>query len=122
MMLIYDGDCGMCTKLSQFTQRKLSRKSNLKIKSWQEIDSSKSETLTNYGLTKEDVKTASYVIVKDKKYRGYKSIAKALQELRFPYNVLGKVILVFPLNVVARGMYFLVSKNRHHYLCKRPFS
>lgn len=121
-MLIYDGDCGMCTKLSQFTQRKLSRKSNLKIKSWQEIDSSKSETLTNYGLTKEDVKTASYVIVKDKKYRGYKSIAKALQELRFPYNVLGKVILVFPLNVVARGMYFLVSKNRHHYLCKRPFS
>jgi predicted DCC family thiol-disulfide oxidoreductase YuxK len=105
-ILIFDGDCSFCTTSATWIEHRVPN--DVRVEPWQRLD------LAALGLTEADVTTAAYwVDERGQKYRGHRSIAKALIAAGGAWKPVGVLLLIPPLSWLAAVGYLLVAKNRH---------
>ncbi len=71
-LLVFDGYCGFCTRAVETISR-LDRHQRLEVRAWQ-----RPNTLERANLTREDVKTAAWLIYNGRQYRGAAAINAAI--------------------------------------------
>lgn len=104
--LVYDGDCGFCTKTARWVERRLS--DDCRVVPSQQVD------LGVLGLTEEDVVRSAWWIDPDgTRFDEHRCIAKALRAMRAPWPALGRLLTLGPISPLARGVYRLVANNRY---------
>ena len=103
--LIYDADCGFCTRSAKW----LARGGNVNIKPWQGI-----RDLEAIGLTEEMVETAAYWADGGSVKAGAESaIAHALMAKGKGWGIAGRIILLPGIRHAAAPVYKVIAKNRH---------
>jgi predicted DCC family thiol-disulfide oxidoreductase YuxK len=106
-MLIYDGDCGFCTKVA--TWFRAHQRVPVTVVAWQEIND-----LSELGLTVADVSTALYwVDAYGRTYRGDQGAARALAVLGPPWPLVGAAMRVPPLRWLGGLAYPVLARYRH---------
>lgn len=107
--LIYDGDCGFCTRSAQWISSKWA--AGPKIVSWQQLGD---QELLALGLTQRDVAAAAWWADENGQlHRGHRAVGKALVQAGGPYGLLGRVLLIPPISWVAAAGYRLVARFRY---------
>lgn len=107
MKLIYDGDCGFCSKSVNFG--KVRFKKPVEVVPWQQIDD-----LSLYGLSIEDVTSRVYFIDnKGKPFGGAKGVFKSMKQMNKAWVLLGSLLLTPGVSVVANPVYRVIARNRH---------
>jgi predicted DCC family thiol-disulfide oxidoreductase YuxK len=104
-VLLYDGDCGFCTRSARLARRILP--ANCAVAPWQGTD------LAALGTT--EVRAQREVLWVSRSGSvsgGARAIGRALMAAGFPWAVLGVPLLLPPLSWVAGGVYRLVAANR----------
>jgi predicted DCC family thiol-disulfide oxidoreductase YuxK len=105
-ILVYDSDCGFCTKSVTFIGR---LGSPVSAQPWQSIPD-----LAAIGLTESQVMEAAYLLDGDAKYAGSDAIGYALSLSRhWPVRVVGPVIVSRVVRPIARRVYSLIAANRY---------
>lgn len=103
--LIYDGDCGFCTRSANWLQNKAE---GVTAVAWQTVD------LQSFGLSTEQVLSAAYLIDEHGVvHRGAEAIGQALRTGPFPWNATGRVVNLWPVSLLARLGYVIVARYRH---------
>lgn len=106
-LLIYDGDCGLCSLCADWARRRLPSGHN--VIAWQQL-----HDLDSIELTTNDVTTAAYWIDADgQQHGGERAIARAFVEIGGLWAVAGRAILLPPVTVLAAAVYRLIARNRH---------
>lgn len=108
-VLIYDGDCGVCTKLSRFTTTSVrARPGDFEVSAYQDAD------LDTLGVTSEQCDEAlQWVSASGRVSSAQDAVARVLLAGRLPFRPLGAVILVPGVNALAGVVYRWVARNRH---------
>lgn len=108
-VLIYDGDCGVCTKLSRFvTTGVRSEPTDFAVSAYQDAD------LESLGLTAEQCDEAlQWVSSTGRVSSAQDAVARVLLAGRVPFRPLGAIILIPGINAVAGAVYRWVALNRH---------
>ncbi|MGY1692119.1 thiol-disulfide oxidoreductase DCC family protein [Geodermatophilus sp. SYSU D01105] len=103
--LVYDGDCGFCTRAAQVARRILPR--DCAVTPWQRTD------LTSIGVTSARAqREVLWVSRSGRVSGGARAVADALRAAGSPWTLLGVALRVPPLSWVADGVYRLVAANR----------
>lgn len=103
--LIYDADCGFCTRSARW----LSRGGDVTIQPWQGIPDLKA-----IGLSEEMVETAAYWADGGEVLAGAeKAIAYALIAKGSGWQLAGRLILLPVVHFFASRTYKVIAKNRH---------
>jgi len=106
LVLIFDGDCGFCTTVSNFAVRD-TRKPAV-AEAWQLVDVSK------YGLTKEAAAKRVYLITGERTYSASRAVAHLLANKKnFGFRAIGFLLMVPPISWMALPGYYLVARFRH---------
>ena len=106
LVLIFDGDCGFCTTVSNFAVRD-TRKPAV-AEAWQLVDVSK------YGLTKEETAKRVYLITGERTYSASRAVAHLLAyKKNLGFRALGFLLMVPPISWLAIPGYYLVARFRH---------
>ena len=82
---IFDGDCGFCQKWAAWLERRVG--TTVRFLPFQTLDD-----LARFGLTVEDVQSASYLIESSDAYRGGRGIARALSQSRGAWRLVGRFL------------------------------
>lgn len=107
-LLVYDGDCGFCTRSARWVARRLPAGSPATVAPWQSLD------LRSLGLTPVDVASAAWWIDADGgKRRGHLAMAAALGRIGGRWAVVGRLLATPPVSWLARPVYALVARYRH---------
>lgn len=108
-VLIYDGDCGICTRFSRLVTDRLRRRDrDFAVGAWQDLD------LGAYSLTPEQCDAAVQWVASDGTISSAQNaIARTLIASRLPLRPLGLVMLVPGVNALAGLVYRWVAANRH---------
>jgi len=105
-VLLYDGDCGFCTRSVQFIERRVP--TSAEIVAYQFAD------LPALGVSEEQ---ASYEVVwiagDARTYGGAQAVAMLLIDAGGAWKALGAIGRVPPFRWVAHGLYRLVANNRY---------
>ena len=106
-IVLYDGDCGICTWTAKNGQRRLP--AEVSIQPWQGAD------LSAFGLTEDDVRCAVQWIPAGggKPRGGHQAIAAWLIASGLPWSVPGRLMLIQPVSWLAAGSYRMVARHRH---------
>lgn len=107
--LVYDGDCGFCTRCVRFVERRLSppRATRLQVIAWQEAD------LDVLGVQREDAeKAVQWVAASGRVSAGAEAVARLLRNAGGPWSVAGSLLLVPPVRWGAERVYRLIAANR----------
>ncbi|MFV0258201.1 MAG: thiol-disulfide oxidoreductase DCC family protein [Acidimicrobiales bacterium] len=104
-ILVFDGDCGFCTRVAGWAERRLPP--GPMVVPWQVLD------LDRLGLDREQVETAAYWIDGSRRWRGHEALARAALAMGPPYAVVGAVLCVPPVSWMAAIGYRLVARFRH---------
>lgn len=105
-MLIYDGDCGFCTKTAKWYQQQLT--TPITVTPWQSLSD-----LRDLGLTIDDVSTAVYwVDAYGRTSRGHEAVGRALLRTKRPLSWLAPLLLLPPTSWLAAVAYWVIAKNR----------
>ncbi|MFB2556162.1 thiol-disulfide oxidoreductase DCC family protein [Herbiconiux liangxiaofengii] len=103
--LVYDADCGFCTRAAEY----LSRSGSVPTTSWQSLPD-----LAEVGLDIDKVLTAAYWLREGRATdAGASAIARALIAGGGWRAGLGAVILAPPVRWVAAPVYRVIARNRH---------
>lgn len=103
--LIYDADCGFCTRSAQW----LAREGSINIKPWQGF-----RDLDALGLTEEMVTTAAYWADEGKVTAGAEAaIASALVAKGGGWQAAGHLIMLPGVRRIASSVYKSIARNRH---------
>jgi predicted DCC family thiol-disulfide oxidoreductase YuxK len=102
-MLVYDGDCGFCTRCADWLA---ARAAELEVVPWQSLD------LPAVGLTEAQVRTAAYWVDGDQVEGAERAIARSLLACGRGYGVVGRLLLLPGVRRVAAVGYRLVAGNR----------
>ena len=107
--LIYDGDCGVCTKLSRVVTTTVRREpGDFAVSAYQHVD------LAPLGLTAERCDEALQWVSADGRISSAQdAVARVLLAGKVPFKPLGAVILVPGVNALAGMVYRWVALNRH---------
>ena len=106
-MLIFDGECGFCTRSAEFAARILP--AGARVVPWQEIR----PRLSDLGLTEEDVRREVYwVDASGRSYAGDEAVARALRACRGIWPLAGRILGSRPFNPIAKRVYRAVARNR----------
>lgn len=106
--LIYDGDCGFCTRVAKFGERH--KKRDYESLSWQSIESE----LKDYGLTQSDVMQRVYWVDDNQQvYGGASALFQASKNLRFPFQLFSLLSFIPGVSFIAEPIYRFVAKNRY---------
>jgi predicted DCC family thiol-disulfide oxidoreductase YuxK len=104
--LVYDGDCGFCSRCARWAIDRF--RTEVPVVPWQAYD------LAAVGLTEADVRAASYWVHADGTTSpGHLGVAQALLAMRGGWPLLGRLLLVWPVRVVAQVVYRVVARNRY---------
>jgi predicted DCC family thiol-disulfide oxidoreductase YuxK len=107
-LVIYDGNCELCQRLADWASKKTS--DNLKF-----VDS-KSIKPEQYELSQKDFEKYVWLIKSDlEKSKGAFAIGELLKQMEYRWMILGSIILLPPFSFIARGIYWLVAKNRRYF-------
>ncbi|MFZ4516032.1 MAG: thiol-disulfide oxidoreductase DCC family protein [Acidimicrobiia bacterium] len=118
-VLLYDGDCGICTRLMQWTTRHAH-------KPFHALDANtlSSAELAQWQLTEAEVRTASYWINADGHvFRGSAGIARVLGICGQPWAAVGFAMRIPGITWIAAVGYRIVARNRHRFpgsTCELP--
>lgn len=104
-MLLYDGDCGMCTVVARWSRTKLPH--DVQVVPAGDVD------LAGLGLTVDDVLAAAWWVEDGRRYRGHLAAARAWQAMGGVWRVPGFLARTRPTSWVADGVYRLVARYRH---------
>jgi len=106
--LVYDADCGFCTRSARWIENHLPIGSALKVSAWQEAD------LPALGLTPEDGMAAAWFVeAGSRRRRGHLAIAAALVAVGGVWRPVGRVIASRLMSWPATRVYAFVARNRH---------
>jgi predicted DCC family thiol-disulfide oxidoreductase YuxK len=104
--VIYDGDCGMCTRLAGFVRRRL--RPDADVRASQELE------LARYGVTEAECAEAlQYVTAGGRVYAAQDAVARLLLASRPWWRPAGLVLLVPGVNALAGVVYRWVARNRY---------
>ncbi|MFV0523783.1 MAG: thiol-disulfide oxidoreductase DCC family protein [Acidimicrobiales bacterium] len=104
-VLVFDGDCGFCTRVALWARRRLPP--GTVVAPWQTLD------LRELDLDRTQVESAAYWVDGSRRWRGHRAIARAARAMGGPWAVAGTVISVPPFSWLARVGYRLVARFRH---------
>lgn len=108
--LVFDGDCAFCTSSVRWAERWC--RPAVRFVPWQQLD------LDAHGLTQEAV-TSSVQWLRPRTSSaksipsGAAAVARTLLRSRWPFRLLGALILVPPFSWAAEGVYRLIANNRY---------
>lgn len=119
-LLVFDGYCGFCTRAVE-TIARLDKHRRLEVRAWQQPN-----TLERANLTREDVKTAAWLIHNGHQYRGAAAINTALG-LAFGNPLIFGFYKIPGIQQLQDFTYALIANNRSSLrgvkaFCKRPDS
>lgn len=105
-LLIYDGECGICSALAEWAQKKSN--GALSIEPYQTAD------LWKISLSYEQAEqSAAFIKLKDMKvYRNARSIFETMKHLGIPYSIVGYTLSNPIFSVIAFPFYRLIARNR----------
>ncbi|MGH9275173.1 MAG: thiol-disulfide oxidoreductase DCC family protein [Acidimicrobiales bacterium] len=104
---LYDGECGFCQKWMRWIARRVRDRIAL-------IPSQSVDNLATFGLSDDDVRTASYWVDDGGvAHRGHSSIAHALQHADGPWRLVGVALELPLIRILAAATYRVVARNRH---------
>lgn len=108
-VLIYDGDCGICTRFARLVSVRLRRRErDFAVAAWQDLD------LAPYGLTPQACDAAVQWVGADGAVcSAQDAIARALVASRLPFRPIGALILAPGVNALGGLVYRWVAANRH---------
>ncbi len=110
MLLIFDGDCALCCRWAEW----LKRKADGRV----EVVASQVADLSDLGLTGAQVDSSVWLVRGDERLAGHQAIGAALVEVGGVWKVVGFACLVPPTSWVARGVYWVIARNRRRIGCK----
>lgn len=103
--LVYDGDCGFCTRSAGLARRILP--ASCEVSTWQATD------LGRFGATPERAqREVLWVSADGSVVGGAGAVAAALRAAGFPWAVLGLLLQLPPVSRLARPVYRLVARHR----------
>ena len=103
--LVYDGDCGFCTRSARFARRILPE--DCAVTAWQQVD------LTALGVAPERAqREVVWVSRTGVVSGGAEAIGRTLLAAGFPWVLLGVLLVFPPTSWVARALYPVVASNR----------
>jgi predicted DCC family thiol-disulfide oxidoreductase YuxK len=103
--LVYDGDCGFCTRSLALIPRRARRTTT--VVAYQQAD------LARLGLTVEQCAAAAQWVADDgTQASGHAAIAGVLRQGGGLWTLVGAAMLVPPVSWLAAGVYALVARNR----------
>jgi predicted DCC family thiol-disulfide oxidoreductase YuxK len=103
-VLVYDGDCGFCTRSATWLRR---HARDLRVVPWQGAD------LGVLGLSEAQCAAAVQLIAPTGRFSGGQAVAEALRLCLQPYRALGRVLGWRVLRPVVEFGYRVVAANRH---------
>jgi predicted DCC family thiol-disulfide oxidoreductase YuxK len=103
-VLVYDGDCGFCTRSAAWLQR---HAPTMVVVAWQRAD------LASLDLTEGQCREAVQLVDGNGRASGGRAIAVALGRCRQPYRAGGALLAWRPLHPLVERAYALVAANRH---------
>lgn len=106
-VLVYDGDCGFCTR-SVFLARRLPARLRWAAEPWQELELS--ELRTTQDRARHEV---LWVDERGRVFGGAAAMAQLLRAMRAPWSWLGVLVSVPVLGSVAEWTYRRIANNRH---------
>jgi predicted DCC family thiol-disulfide oxidoreductase YuxK len=105
-ILIFDGDCGICTWAANFSRRRLPP--GVRVVPWQLIDDP-----TSVGLTRETIAEAVWWIdAHDPPHRGHRAFAEAARAFGGVWWILGSLGRVRLLDRIGARTYAGLARNR----------
>ena len=106
-MLVYDGDCGFCTRSARWIERRLP--ADVPVVAWQSLPD-----LSAHGLTPEGVASAAWWIEPDgSPLAGHLAVGASLRAAGGAWGLVGRAILRPPLRWLARPAYRIIASNRY---------
>ena len=120
--LVYDGDCGFCTRSAHFVKRVVDRRDRYDVRPWQELD------LEAMGLTARQCdEAAQFVGVDASVESGHRAVASALRNGSPGWRPVGHLVVAPGISWVAARAYRWVAEHRHQLpggtaACARPGS
>lgn len=118
--LVYDADCGFCTRSVQLVRRVVDRRERFEIRPWQELD------LAAVGLTEQACDEAAQFVAADGRVSsGHRAIAHAVLHGAPPWRPVGLLLLAPGISPVAARVYRWIATHRHQLpggtaACARP--
>jgi predicted DCC family thiol-disulfide oxidoreductase YuxK len=107
--LVFDGDCGFCTKSAHWISRRWTRPA--RAEPWQRLGV---DGLARIGLTQDEVTSAAYWVDEQGRiFRGHAAVGKALRAGRAGDRILGALLLTPPMSWLARPGYRVVARYRY---------
>jgi predicted DCC family thiol-disulfide oxidoreductase YuxK len=107
--LVFDGDCGFCTSSVRWAERWC--RPAVRFVPWQDLD------LGAHGLTTEAVTSSVQWLSPRTSAKaiphGSAAVARTLLRSRWPFRLVGALMLVPPISWLARGIYRLIANNRY---------
>jgi predicted DCC family thiol-disulfide oxidoreductase YuxK len=106
-VLVYDGDCGICTRFARVSTRLRRRAGDYAVAPWQTLD------LAPLGLTPQQCDAAVQWVAADGAVSsGQDAIGRSLLAAATPVRPLGALILTPGVNALAGVVYRWVAANR----------
>ena len=108
-LLIFDGDCGICSEAAAYAARRLHH--GERVLPWQSLGA---RGLSDVGLSREDASAAAWwVDGVGHLHRGHKAVGKALVAIGGWRRCAGAMALFPPTSWIAAGAYRVIARNRH---------
>lgn len=104
-VLLYDPDCGLCTRLATLLQR---------VKLGAEVSPLTTDAIATHGIDAGRAQAEIPFVGDDGAiYYGSAAIGAALLSGRAAWRTVGALLLTPPISCLAQAVYRLVSRNRH---------
>lgn len=105
-LFVFDGECGFCRKWAGWLEHRVG--ANARFLPFQGLDD-----IGAFGLTVEDVRSASYLIESGAAYRGGRGFARAMARGRGTWRLMGRLLDMPGVRLVTAIAYQLVARHRH---------
>ena len=103
-VLIFDGDCGFCTRSARWIETRLD---NATVAPYQSIE------ISAYDLSVDDVTSAAYWVDQHgTTFRGHLAIGRSLIAVGGFWSIIGRLLVTPPIEWVAKPIYGLIARNR----------
>ena len=110
-VLVFDGDCGMCTRSARFAARRLRTAPDA-----YDVDPSQRLDLPSLGLTQAECDEALQWVAADGRVSsGQDAVARMMLASRLWARPLGAALLLPGVNALAGVVYRRVARNRHRF-------
>jgi predicted DCC family thiol-disulfide oxidoreductase YuxK len=105
-LLVFDGDCGLCTSWVEALERVLPRFPRSIPSQWADLDS--------LGLTQHDVTNYAWFVTPTHQYAGHLAFSALLRsQPSAPLRFVGHLLATPPITWIAAAGYRLIALNRH---------